>query len=206
MPILKYDSEVEIEETTDPWLKAGDIVLVRGNGLGSLLIRVFTRHIGEPRTKVNHVALVTRAGFIFRDHNFEAEITEASSRVRTLPISVAYGPPRRDMIAVYRPTNLPLELIDVITAAALEHVGQRYGYRRIAAHALDRLCLGAYFFRWLIPDNKYPICSWLVAHAYGHAGLGFGVPVGTATPDDIWDFVEQVNGPYDCIWPLGRMH
>ena len=36
--------------------------------------------------------------------------------------------------------------------------------------------------------DKYPICSWVVASSYGEVGENFGVKVGEASPDDIWDW------------------
>jgi hypothetical protein len=45
----------------------------------------------------------------------------------------------------------------------------------------------------MIPDNKYPICSWVVADAFAKVGKDFGVEVGMATPDDIWDFIEKTR-------------
>ena len=185
-------------------LDQGDIVLVKGNSLISRLIRIFTRHIGEKRTKVNHVGMITGTGWIASEF-WQAEITEAVSKVRTKELNKAYGPPRRYQVAVYRPTNLTPEQIRIVAETALAHVGQSYGYCRIVAHALDRLFLGIYFFRRLIPNNKYPICSWLVAHAYGKVGKNFGVPTGMADPDDIWDFLQRPGSPYVCIWPLGPL-
>ena len=74
----------------------------------------------------------------------------------------------------------------------------------VIAHFLDWLLLGAYFFRRLVPGGKYPVCSWVVADAFAAAGKNFGVEVGMATPDDIWDFIhdDKRHGIYAEIHPL----
>ena len=53
--------------------------------------------------------------------------------------------------------------------------------------------------------DRYPICSWLVAHAFAKAGKTFGVPPGMASPDDIWDFVNEEPEKYSEIMPLGSI-
>ena len=72
----------------------------------------------------------------------------------------------------------------------------------IVAHFLDWLLLGAYLFRRVVPGNKYPICSWVVADAFAKAGKDFGIKVGMATPDDILDFIEENPDKYTEIYPL----
>ena len=193
---------------SDIILKPCDIVLVRGTSFISRMIRIFTRHIGEKRTKVNHVGMVILGGGSYLPTKFgDGVIIEALSQVKIRNLRQAYGPPNKADIAIYRPTNLSEEQLDIIWRGAMDHLNQRYGWPRVIAHALDRLFLGVYLFRRLIPHNKYPICSWLVAHAYSKVGKDFGVPVGTATPDDIWDFVaERGETPYVCIYPLGRLN
>ena len=63
------------------------------------------------------------------------------------------------------------------------------------------LLLGAYVFRRLAGD-RYPICSWLVAHSFKKARLFFGVEADEAQPDDIWDFAQQNPGRYREFRPL----
>ena len=53
--------------------------------------------------------------------------------------------------------------------------------------------------------DRYPICSWLVAHAYGAAGVHFDVPPGAATPDDIWDYVISHSGEFVRVGALERI-
>jgi hypothetical protein len=178
-------------------LEPGDIFLTRGCGLISKAIRFFTQSIGEKRTKVNHVGLVVKKG------DFKAAIViEALCKVIRHKLWSQYGPPKKDLVAVYRATNLTAEQIKNIVAEAEKQVGKKCGFLMIAAHLKDWLVLGIYFFRRMIPGNKYPICSWVVADAFAEAGKNFGVEIGMATPDDIWDFIQDNPDKYKEIHPL----
>jgi hypothetical protein len=178
----------------------GDIFLTRGTGLLSFLIRVCTRSFGEKRSKVNHVGVVVEEGGIQT-----AVVVEALSKVRRHRLWKRYGPPKRDHVAVYRAKNLRPEEIAIIVGEANEQVGRPYGFCKIIAHFLDWLLTGAYFFRRLTSDPRYPICSWLVAHSYSKAGKHFGVAPGAADPDDIWDFVVKRTDIYKPIIELGSL-
>ncbi|UCB43790.1 MAG: hypothetical protein JSV77_03845 [Dehalococcoidales bacterium] len=178
-------------------LEPGDVFLTRGHAFISRAIRFFTRGIGEKRTKVNHVGLVVEAGDLK-----EAIVVEALSRVKRHRLWLQYGPPKEDLVAVHRATNLTPDEVKLIVAAAEKQVGKKYGYLKIVAHFLDWMLLGAYVFRRLVPDGKYPICSWLVAYAFGKADKHFGVEPGAATPDDIWDFIEGNPDRYQEVRPL----
>ncbi len=178
-------------------LEPGDIFLTRGCSFISKAIRCITRSIGEKRTKVNHVGIVVQRGDIKT-----AIGVEALSKVMRHTLWFQYGPPKKDLVAVYRATNLTAEQIKDIIAEAEKHVGKKYGYCMIVAHLLDWLFLGVYFFRRMIPGNKYPICSWVVADAFAKVGKDFAVEVGMATPDDIWDFIEKNSDKYKEIYSL----
>lgn len=178
-------------------IKPGDIFLTRGTSLISRLIRFFSRSIGESRTAVNHVGLVVSEGSLK-----SCVVVEALSRVKRHKLWARYGPPDDDKVAVFRPVNLTAEEIKKIVAYAEMQVGRKYGYLKIAAHLLDWLCFGIYFFRRLTNDEKYPICSWLVACAFAKAGKYFDVEPGAAEPDDIWDFVTRHTDKYSEIHPL----
>jgi len=127
---------------------------------------------------------------------------EALHKVMRHKLWFQYGPPRKDLVAVYRATNITEEQIKDIVAEAEKQVDKKYGYRMIVAHFLDWLFLGIYFFRGFVSGDKYPICSWVVADAFAEAGKDFGVEVGMATPDDIWDFVVNNPDKYKEIYPL----
>ena len=178
-------------------LEPGDVFLTRGYSFISRVIRFFTRDAGEKRTRVNHVGVVVEAGEITT-----AIVVEALSLVKRHRLWAQYGPPRKDGVAVYRVTNLTPDEIEIIVTTAERQVGKKYGYLKIVAHFLDWLLQGAYVFRRLVPDGKYPICSWLVAHAFSEAGKHFDVEPGAATPDDIWDFIVENPDKYTQVHPL----
>ncbi len=184
----------------DVLLKPGDIFFTRGSGLLSRAIRVCTRSFGEKRTKVNHVGVVVEAGGIQT-----AMVVEALIKVRKHRLWKQYGSSKRQQVAVYRAKKLKPEQIEIIVAEANEQVGRPYGFVKIIAHLLDWLLTGAYVFRRLTSDPRYPICSWLVAHSYSKAGEQFGVAPGAADPDDIWDFVEKRADIYESIIDLGSL-
>ena len=181
-------------------LKPADIFLTKGPGLFSRLIRFFSRTIGESRTRVNHAGLVVKEG------TFQtAEIVESVAVARRCRLWEHYGPPAKDLVAVFRPKNLTAEQVDAITATAERQVGKKYGTGKIVAHLLDWMLLGAYVFRRMTDSGDYPICSWLVAHSFAEAGKNFGVEPGAAEPDDIWDFVTRNKDKYERIHHLERL-
>ncbi len=183
-----------------PILEPGDIFFTRGRGTLSKLIRVFTRRIGESRTRVNHVGIVTLGGRLN-----DVKVVEALSKVEFHPLLKRYGRGSKHDVAVFRPTDLSREQIDDIVDKAEKYVGYEYGWGKIAAHFADWLLQGAYVFRRLTRDDRYPICSWVVAHAFGAAGKHFGTPPGAASPDDIWDFVTRNPDKYREVIPLGPL-
>jgi hypothetical protein len=180
-------------------LEPADIFFTRGKGFISKAIRFFTRGIGEKRTKVNHVGIVVDGGPISR-----AVVIEALTKVKRHRLYAQYGGGKTE-VAVYRPTNLSAEDKAQIVTKAESYVGRKYGFLKIATHLLDWCLFGAYFFRRLTQTDKYPICSWVVAHAYGAAGKDFGVDAGAASPDDIWDFVHGHTDKYEQVRELSPL-
>ena len=181
-------------------LQPADIFLTRGKSLLSRAIRLFTRVIGEIRTKVNHVGVIVTEGNLRT-----AIVVEALTKVKRHKLWDRYGPPTRNKVAIYRATNLSEDEINTITNAADCYVGRTYGYLKILAQLADWLLQGAYVFRRLARMDKYPICSWLAAHSFSKAGKHFGVPPGTASPDDIWDFIQFHPDIYTEVYPLGLL-
>lgn len=76
----------------------------------------------------------------------------------------------------------------MVAQKARGYEGRKYGWGKIAAHLGDWMLGGRYVWRRLARMDKYPICSWVVASSYGEVGENFGVKVGEASPDDIWDW------------------
>ena len=183
----------------DPALQPGDIFLTRGSSFVSRAIRFFTRHIGESRTKVNHVGLVVQGGSIR-----EAVVVEALRKVERHRLIDAYGG-ESDEVAIFRPVRLNVQQLHLVVAMANGYVGRRYGYGKIALHVLDWVMQGAYVFRRLGNMDDYPICSWLVARAYCAVNMHFGVAPGAATPDDIWDYVTTHPAEFIRVRGLERV-
>lgn len=180
-------------------LAAGDVVLARSGGLLGWAIRVFTRRIGESRTRATHTGVIVKGGPIE-----QAVIVEALSHVVRHRLWDRYAGTRKE-VAVFRPLNMSAQEIAEVVAKAETYVGRRYGYLKLLAHWLDWLLQGAYVFRRLTRQDRYPICSWLVAYSFAAAGKYFGVEPGAADPDDIWDFVRAHPDAYREIVPLHRL-
>jgi len=178
-------------------VKPGDIFLTRGKGFISRAIRFFTRRIGESRTMVNHVGIVVKGGKLR-----QSVVVEALHEVEEHSLWLQYGPPKSDSVAVFRAANLTEKDIQVIVTEAKSQLDKKYGYLKIAAHLADWFLLGSYVFRRITRNGKYPICSWLVAHAFSKAGKDFRVDPGAAQPDDIWDFIQRNPDKYEEIHPL----
>lgn len=185
-----------MENTFQP----GDIFLTQGTGFLSKAIRLFSRTCGEDRTRVNHVGIIVTPGSVKT-----CRVIEALHVVRRHSLWKRYGPPKPDRVAVYRPVKLKPEEIDIIVKEANEQVGKTYGYLKLLTHLLDWFLQGAYVFRRLTQNGNYPICSWLVAHAYSKVDMHFGVQPGAAQPDDIWDYVRARPQNFIPIYPLGLL-
>lgn len=181
-------------------LRPADIFLTRGTSLLSRAIRFFTRRIGESRTKVSHVGIIVEGGTIK-----DAVAVEALTRVKRHPLFSRYGGKPKIQVAIFRPLNLTAAELATVVRTAESYVGRRYGYGKLVAHFLDWMLQGAYVFRRLAAMDDYPICSWVVAHAYAKADKTFGVDPGAATPDDIWDFVVENPEKHERIHPLAPL-
>lgn len=164
--------------------RPGDVYLTKGTSFVARLIRTFTTRFGESRSQVNHVGIVVTEGGVDR-----AVVVEALSKVKKHPMA-RYQNKTKTAVAVFRPLDLTPEQIGMVVAKALEYEGRSYGYGKIVAHFLDWVLQGAYLFRRLTSDDRYPICSWVVAYAFEKARPRFfGVDPGSADPDDIWDWI-----------------
>ncbi len=180
-------------------LAPGDIVLTRSGGIVGWAIRLFTRSIGESRTKASHTGVIVEGGPLEG-----AVIVEALATVKRHPLWARYGRANHE-VAVFRPLNLSDAHLARIVAKAETYVGRRYGYLKLLAHWADWVLQGAYVFRRLTNQDKYPICSWVVAYAFAEVEKHFGVEPGAATPDDIWDFVTGNPEVYREVVALRRL-
>jgi hypothetical protein len=179
--------------------RPSDVFFTRGETFISKAIRVCTRSKGEPRTQVNHVGAFVTTGNIG-----EAEVIEALSTVKRHTLLDQYWV-TDDSIAVFRPIGLMEAQCKVIVSKLNQYEGMKYGYSKLVTHLLDWALNGRYVFRRLTNSDRYPICSWVVAQAFSHASLNFGVKPGAATPDDIWDFCMANPDKYTKILNLTHL-
>jgi hypothetical protein len=183
-----------------PELQPGDVLVTRGKGPLAKAIRFFTRSIGESRTKVNHVGVIVHGGPLE-----EAWVVEALWKVVRRRLVDGYGENGASDVGIFRPTNLTHEEIRTVVDAASGYVGRRYGVLKLVTHFADWVLQGAYVFRRFTNDDRYPICSWLVACSFEKAGKTFGVAPGAAAPDDIWDFCTRETDKYVQVLELGPL-
>ena len=184
-------------------LRRADLVATRGTAWVSRAIRVCTRSRGEPPTVVNHVGIITVAGPLN-----SAQLTEAIAHVVERGLFDAYH--GRDQVAVFRCKALTDIERDVAAEKARSYIGRDYGYVKIAAHLFDyglsRLFhRDTYLARRLARMDKSPMCSWLDEHAFAVVRRFFGVPFGTAEPDDLWDYVTAHPDEWECVLPLSQL-
>jgi len=182
-------------------LKPADVLVTRGTGSLAKAIRFFTRGLGEKRTMVNHVGVIVEGGALD-----EAWVTEALWKVVKRRLVEGYGAEGSSEVGIFRPTNLTEREIQTIVEAANSYVGRKYGVLKLVTHLADWVLQGAYVFRRLTNDDRYPICSWLVACSFAKAGKNFGVAPGAAQPDDIWDFCTTENEKYTKVLGLGPLN
>jgi hypothetical protein len=176
-----------------------DIFFTRGEGFISKAIRVCTRSKGEPKTVVNHVGAFVRMGNVAT-----ADVIEALATVKCHTLMDQYWG-SDDQVAVFRPRGLMESQRKIIVSKLYQYEGRRYGYAKLVTHLLDYALNGAYVFRRLTSSDNYPICSWVVAQAFSHASLNFGVEPGAATPDDIWDFCVANPDKYTKVLNLTQL-
>jgi len=185
-------------EIKDFIVKPCDIFFTRGENFFSKAIRIFG--IGNDRkAKINHVGIVVEEGPIYK-----ANAIEALTKVKKHTIFTQYhNSPNK--VAIFRPLNLTKDDSDKIVEKALSYENLDYGYLKIVTHFLDFFTGGNYIFRRITNNDDYPICSWIVAHAYKVADKHFGCEPGMANPDHIWDFCINNTKKYSNVLKLQRI-
>jgi hypothetical protein len=166
----------------------GDIIGVRSKGWLSNGIAIGSLTIGEKKTRLSHVGIITKGGTMR-----EALITEALAHVVERPLASYVG----TKMVVYEPLVSDVRR-ELLAAKATEYKGRTYGYLKIVAHFLDFCLNGAYIFRRLCLMDKYPICSWLVANCYKRIGISLGEDINEIQPDDIDDYCLKHPDVFLC--------
>jgi len=170
----------------DRYLIPGDILFTASTALLGRLIRWGERSPGETAPSVNHAAIVVACAPPLGDAYWDATIVEAMRHVQRVPLRSSHS---KDSVFAFRPVNVPLEALDAIVATAEKRVGEAYSYVAIAEQLVDsKLFGGKVVARALGAGDKVPICSRLVAQAYGAQGYDFGLPGYAADPDTMLRF------------------
>jgi len=188
---FKPETGWEVISGNPHFLETGDIIHVQSRGLLSFLIRVFSRGPLEPRSWASHSAMVLRV-------DGGVEIIEATRKVGKRPFDIYRNKSSRLVIS-RKPGGLDENPKSEIIKKSEYYHGLKYGVGKIILHFLDYICGSIYLFRRLAIDNKYPICSWIVAYVYDRVlGYRFGVEPNAAQPDDISDHCVEDN--WNFIW------
>lgn len=161
-------------------MKAGDIILVRGNGW-------FARRILDVATELDNgeLAVVSHVGmFLCERHVIEALFHRGV-------VTSAYPQSFKDSeYVIASPKNITVFEREILALSALTFSARSYGTYGIALQVLDYLFKTRWFSRHLdLGEDMCSFCSYVVAHAYSTVNKFFGVDPASAMPDDIWDFV-----------------
>ncbi len=178
-----------------------DILLTRSKSKLGALIRFFTRRPFEDKSVASHCGIFSEEGDLDT-----AILIEAQSNCNKHSMKEAYGSDESTELCIFRPINLTDEEKALILAKANFYVNKKYGYFKLLLHLGDWLLGGLYLFRRLGRMDNYPICSYVVSHAFGAANKTFGIANDAASPDDIWDFCLKNPLKYQFIWQKGTMY
>jgi len=159
-------------------LQAGDILAIRGIGF-------FARGIlAATGNTVSHVGIVLapRPGPL---------VIEALWRVKTRPLSLSIED--ADKAYILSDKSLTPDRRDSMVIDACKFSAEGYGWWDIGLQAADAVFRTTFFtdhLSWAL--KGHPICSYLVAKAYGSLGLTFGSKKPQSiTPADIFDFASH---------------
>ena len=197
---LVFDPLVGVSvEASQFHIEPCDIFFTHGNGYFSQIIRLGEKHPGDWISLVNHTGITVEPGTIE-----SADVVEALSKVQKHTLWSKYHG-QSDTVAIFRPLGLTDDQKKIIVDKANDYVGREYGWFKILAHSADFFTGGHYFFRRLACSDNYPICSWVVSHAYSKVGLTFGCDPGQANPDDIWDYCMGHQDKYQLVFNLQKV-
>lgn len=159
--------------------KTGDVVMVEGSGLISILIRMFT---GE---KISHIGMLVWIG----EALFVAEFKEFKG-FRLLPASLWIDDCFEEGSNVYygRAPAMVRDNHETISASIFNYRAQSYGY----------LSLLKIFFAQLFRVNikiRRLVCSTFVQKMWSHEGYRFDRNADPGDYIELCDYVSRVNEP-----------
>ena len=192
--------------------RKGDVVMVTDRSWLSRLIRFFTMTPGEKPTRVSHVAVVSRGGWIDPDGPPALIIEAAPTGIIERPMSDHVGRScvvyRKIMFdsweyvpALLRAKRAISSEPDMAAARARLMVGTRYPWWRLIAHILDYLLFDVCFFRRVLRSSEQMECSYLVAWAYGSTITER--PSWAVTPDDLDDWMSSNDDVWEVVHEFG---
>lgn len=180
-------------------LEPGDIVLVskKHSLLAKLICRFSTTASDTSISKFSHTAIVVSTGTT-------KKIIEAlSTGVKRSSLS-KYSNGYRILIARHKELSFFNKISIVRTAE--KYIGKKYGYKTLAGHFADYLCSkligrNVYYFRKIAGNNNFPICSWIVSHAYDRDGIRFlNLDPDLVQPDDIADEILNDKNNWEVVY------
>lgn len=188
------------------WARPGDVGFTQGCGWLQGAIRLATRGPREEKTWANHALMFTTRGGVGPGlaPDRQAYAVEALWHVEVNPWYERHRKDHGTKLRVYRPTFLSPAERERVVETALAHVGERYGWWKLAAHLADRVLFDdrKVVSSFLRVDSR-PICSYLVARAYEVAGhpKAFGpIPAAAQDPDEMMDFVDNATYRSPRAW------
>lgn len=179
-------------------VRKGDLVGVQGRAWMSRAIRWVTRRKWEPRSLVNHHAIIVNDGPLE-----DAIVVEAVGKVRRGKLLDFYGG-KSAKVEVWRVINVTLEERDIVAGVAETLVGKKYPYHHLLFQFLDEVVLnGRYIFRRLADLDPFYVCTPLAVACYWAVGKRFGFKSpNQANPDNLRDFLEANPDKYILALPL----
>ena len=162
-------------------MKAGDIVFTYRGSFFTEMIRVVTSRKNDS-VKFTHCAVAISDTMIV-DVDFTTRLVNINDLLKSVKDYEIWS----NYVLLTDDTNK-------ISLKAISYLGDEYGFTKLVPHLLDAL-LGKiceqdiFFFRKLLKENRYVICSWVVSYAFAAINYTFDVDKQFATPDDIYDSI-----------------
>ena len=195
-------------------LEVGDIVLGRPGRrpepgfwktlgwLMSLAVVRFQALFGDP-AEFSHVGIVSKDGEVYAVcPAAQPYVTEALARVETEPWSKNWA---GRSFAVYRYRLMTAHARRSVVREAWKYTGRRYGWWKLLFIAADAWLshvrgVDTRLFSRLLHRDREPVCSYLVQKITDKAWFEkFGVPMGSAQPDDIGDWCGNDHVRYELV-------
>lgn len=157
----------------------------------------FETLFGDP-AEFSHVGIVSKSGETLATGPAQPYVTEALARVETEPWSSNW---EGRSFAIYRYRKMTNHARQVVMRKSAAYTGRPYGWWKLILIAGDawisrKRGKDTRVLSRLLKRDQEPICSYLVQDIADEAwGDRFGVPQGSAQPDDIGDWCKRQEVP-----------